>query len=215
MKDYELNVMPEDVRESGPRYFELVERHGTDAVALGGLIATSAYLSAAVDAGHSISDDDVAKGVEEYRRLLKKVAQGEPVEVRHDPGKTPTTAVIEPDGEFEELFAYIDAVGEDKYWTEILPAEFWRESTVASWRSAAARDIADARQMETVFYSLKRAAIADIDVKVVNGAFDLRTTPEEALAALYEFLDWDYGWSIAGHYMTNQTATPYSPTPTP
>ena len=215
MKDYELNVMPEDVRESGPRYFELVERHGTDAVALGGLIATSAYLSAAVDAGHSISDDDVAKGMEEYRRLLKKVAQGEPVEVRHDPGKTPTTAVIEPDGEFEELFAYIDAVGEDKYWTEILPAEFWRESTVASWRSAAARDIADPRPIVTVLYSLKRAAIADIDVKVVNGAFDLRTTPEKALAALYEFLDWEYRGSIAAPDMTNQTSTPSSSTPTP
>ena len=130
MKDYELNVMPEDVRESRPRYFEHVERHGIDAVALGGLIGTSAYLSAAVDAGHSISDVEVAKGVEEYRTFLKKVAQGKPVEVRHDPAKGPTTAVIERDGEFDELFAYIDAVGEDKYWTEILPTEIWRESTI-------------------------------------------------------------------------------------
>ena len=100
--------------------------------------------------------------------------------------------MIEPDGEFEELFAYIDAVGEDKYFTEMLPAAIWHESTILSWRSAAARDIADPRLIVTVLYSLKRAAIADIDVEVVNGEFDLRTTPEKALAALYEFLDWEY-----------------------
>ena len=210
-KEFEREFYPGGPGDK-PLYSTYVEEHGKDAVALGGLIATSAYLSAAVEAGHSVPDDELAKGVESYRARFEKIGRGKPVEVWDDSLNAFTSAVFERDGNFKEQKGYIDAVGEDGYWAEILPTKMWRESTIAYWRIAATRDLEDQRQKEKAIYDLHRAAIADIDIEVVNGDFDLRTTPEEALASIYGFLEWQHSESKnTAPDITSKT----SPTPAP
>lgn len=99
-------------------WIETIERVGVRNVAMGSLIAETATYQWALSEGYGASDAEIADAMEEQERLHERMAG------------TQAAAT-------QQLF--IDEVGEDRFWNEILPREMEREIVFTEARLAVMR----------------------------------------------------------------------------
>ena len=170
-------------------YIGALEKYGGDVVGLAALIADYAEFSAAIDAGHSASEAEVAEYVEMTRDALKRQSASAASEW----------------GMLPEMQGYIDAVGENRFWSEIYPDQLARDITIGKWHQAAiseyngGKDTAlHAKTADKILHELTLSALDNADIEIVD-AEKARANPDEALAYLRELyaevypLDWDAG----------------------
>ena len=170
-------------------YIGALEKHGGDVVGLAALIADYAEFSAAIDAGHSASEAEVAEYVEMTRDALNRQSASAASEW----------------GILPEMQGYIDAVGENRFWAEIYPDQLARDIAIGKWRQAAiseyngGEDIAlHAKTADKILHELTLSALDNADIEIVD-AEKARANSDEALAYLRELyaevypLDWDAG----------------------
>ena len=170
-------------------YISALEKYGGDVVGLAALIADYAEFSAAIDAGHSASEAEVA----EYVNMTRNAISRQPASAASEWGMLP------------EMQGYIDAVGENRFWSEIYPDRLARDITIGKWHQAAiseyngGKDIAlHAKTADKILHELTLSALDNADIEIVD-AEKARANPDEALAYLRELyaevypLDWDAG----------------------
>ena len=170
-------------------YIRALEKHGGDVVGLAALIADYAEFSAAIDAGHSASEAEVAEYVDMTRDALNRQSASAASEW----------------GMLPEMQGYIDAVGEARFWAEIYPERLARDITIGKWHQAAiseysgGKDIAlHAETADKILHELTLSALDNADIEIVD-AEKARANPDEALAYLRELyaevypLDWSAG----------------------
>ena len=171
------------ITEGFTAYIRALEKYGGDVVGLAALIADYAEFSAAIDAGHSASESEVAKYVEMTRDALNRQSASEW-------------------GMLPEMQGYIDAVGESRFWSDIYPDQLARDITIGKWHQAAiseyngGKDIAlHAKTADKILHELTLSALDNADIEIVD-AEKTRATPDDALAYLRELyaevypLDW-------------------------
>lgn len=170
-------------------YIHALEKHGGDVVGLAALIADYAEFSAAIDAGHSASEAEVAEYVEMTMDALSRQSASAASEW----------------GILPEMQGYIDAVGENRFWSEIYPDQLARDIAIGKWRQAAisdyngGKDIAlHAETADKILHELTLSALDNADIEIVD-AEKARANPDDALAYLRELyaevypLDWSAG----------------------
>ena len=170
-------------------YIGALEKYGGDVVGLAALIADYAEFSAAMDAGHSASEAEVAEYVKMTRNAINR--------------QSASTASAW--GMLPEMQGYIDAVGENRFWAEIYPDRLARDITIGKWHQAAiseyngGKDIAlHAETADKILHELTLSALDNADIEIVD-AEKARANPDEALAYLRELyaevypLDWSAG----------------------
>ncbi len=167
-------------------YIRALEKYGGDVVGLAALIADYAEFSAAIDAGYSASEAEVAEYVEMARDALNRQSAS----AASDWGMLP------------EMQGYIDAVGENRFWAEIYPDQLARDIAIGKWHQAAiseyngGEDTAlHAETADKILHELTLSALDNADIEIVD-AEKARANPDKALAYLRELyaevypLDW-------------------------
>ena len=166
---------------------EVMEKHGTDAVVLAGIVLEYATFSAAVSDGYKPTKEEVTEFVAQLRQTYEQHSD----------------SVDSNWGFTAELKAYIEEIGEDKYWSEVYPLEAERRIAVVKWQEAAINEDENVRgRIEVanrIRTKLERSSLADAKIEVVD-ASKLKATPEEAKAYLNDL------W---------EATAPPEPTPTP
>lgn len=170
-------------------YIRALEKHGGDVVGLAALIADYAEFIAAIDAGHSASEAEVAEYVEMTRDALNRQSASAAAEW----------------GMLPEMQGYIDAVGENRFWSEIYPERLARDIAIGKWHQAAiseyngGKDIAlHAKTADKILHELTLSALDNADIEIVDAEM-ARANPDDALAYLRELyaevypLDWSAG----------------------
>lgn len=170
-------------------YIRALEKYGGDVVGLAALIADYAEFSTAIDAGHSASEAEVA----EYVKMTRDALNRQSASAASEWGMLP------------EMQGYIDAVGENRFWSEIYPDQLARDITIGKWHQAAiseyngGKDIAlHAETADKILHELTLSALDNADIEIVD-AEKARANPDDALAYLRELyaevypLDWAAG----------------------
>ena len=173
-------------------------KYSVDAAVIGGIVIEYAEYDAAIKAGFSASDDEVAEAVSTMRGQHEQVLQMIEEYGIDEFGDSIDVAGI---GELGSVAEYIEAMGEDEYWDETLPAEIRRNMAVGKWRDAAYLELAAAQEgygeggvKRAEWARIRRdvalAALADVEV-VDEALFDEATVREalgygrEVVYALY------------------------------
>lgn len=169
------------------------EKYGVDIVAIGGIVKEYAMYDAAIKAGFSASDDDVAVAVstmrsqhEQFSRLIQESGIDESdgcIKASDIDEFAGSDECIEMEalgiGELGSVAEYIGMMGDDEYWDEVLPAVIRRNSAVAKWKEAAQWELASAREgygeggvkreeWARIRREVELSALADVDVEVVD-----------------------------------------------
>lgn len=145
----------------------VMDKRGPDVAVFGSLISQYASLSAAIEAGYGLTDEEVAAEVAAVRSLFDQTQQ-------------PDVPQDERDHRFE---AYLAEVGEDTYWDEILPPKIRREQSVSNWLAAATSGFQDRREQAWIVTRLQQDALTDAKVETTEH-FELPVTLEHAIAYL-------------------------------
>ena len=177
------------------------EKYGVDAAVIGGIVIEYAQYDAAIKAGFGASDGEVAEVVStmrgQHEQVLEMVEEygidefGDSIDVA---GMDESDGCIDVAGigQLDSVAEYTEAMGEDKYWDEILPALIRRNVAVGKWRDAAYLELAAAQEgygeggvKREEWARIRRAvalsALADVDVEVVDGGMFDEETVEDAL----------------------------------
>ena len=171
------------------------EKYSVDVVAIGGIVNKYAQYDAAIKAGFSASDDEVAEVVSTMRRQheqFSKIVQESGID--ESDGCIKASDIGEFDdsdecidievvgiGEVDSVAEYIDMMGNDEYWDEVLPAVIRRNSAVAKWKEAAQLELASAREgygeggvkreeWARIRREVELSALADVNVEVGDEA---------------------------------------------
>ena len=151
--------------------FELIDMYGVDTVAFASRIEHYSALSEAIAANYTASDSELAAKEREYRAYLFEF--GESSEYAKD-----LTA---------EDKGYIVTVGEDVFWTEILPKRHEQEIKIVKWRAAATEgQNLEYKEHVNAVKALDQKAVAAANIEV-SEASRLNTTIEEALDYLSDY----------------------------
>ena len=158
---------------------ELKERYSVNAAVLGGIVKVYASYDAAVKAGFSASDDEVTAHVSEMRSLYEQISK---------------TATEETAKGLGESIGYIEAVGEEKLWGELVPAEARRNLAIAKWKRAAEQEAYGDRGISVKEWSkiereLQLSAIANVNVEIVDKTLFDEATVQDALKYSRESID--------------------------
>lgn len=161
------------ITEDFKKMVAIMEKHGADDAALGGLILNYARYSAAIDEGHVVSDEEVNDELAEIRTQYEDY-----VGVSHGPMV----------GEFK---GYIAAVGEDMFWDEIFAGKLRHQNTIGDWRRQAYDEEFSGRGISFKDRNRIEAAhdlesLAEVKVQVVDESL-LKATPEQGLAYVQEY----------------------------
>ena len=197
----QIDIADPSVKPSLEELVRVNEKYGVDAAVLGGIVNEYAEYDAAIKAGFGASDDEVAEVVSTMRGQHEQVLQMiEEYGIDESTGCINMAGIDESDGcidvagigELGSVAEYIEAMGEDKYWDEILPAEIRRNVAVGKWRDAAYLELAAAQEgygeggvKREEWARIRRAvalsALADVEVEVVDKALFDEATVAEAL----------------------------------
>ena len=151
--------------------FELIDMYGVDTVAFASRIEHYSALSEAIAANYTASDSELAAKEREYRAYLFEF--GESSEYAKD-----LTA---------EDKGYIVTVGEDVFWTEIIPKRHEQEIKIVKWRAAATEgQNLEYKEHVDAVKALDQKAVAAANIEV-SEASRLNTTIEEALDYLSDY----------------------------
>lgn len=160
----------------------VMENHGADAGALGAIIMDYAQYSAAVQAGHAVSDAEMMMHVSEIRGIYEQQ-----VSASHADAKI-----------IGEMEGYIKAAGEDKYWNEIYPDDVRKRLTIGKWQQSAVSGIEDSggavslNDMNKIFAELEASALENADVIIVDDS-NLNATLHEGMEYIRDYKSQLYG----------------------
>lgn len=149
-------------------FVQLIERTGVQTVALGSLIQDRALYERAVANGFSAADQEVTARLERDGELF-----------RDPPIGAQTTAY--------QATAYIEAVGEDRYWSELYPAMLRREMAIHNMWTATMADFADQGSRKTVWADVQKQAIGSVSIEVLAPDAIAPATVKDALAYLNDY----------------------------
>ena len=153
-----VDLIPESWgwREFYGRRISLIESHGIDTVALGGLILPLAALSKAVEAGHSADPAEVRAFVEEDR-------------TNYLYGQSP------------DLERYVSTYGFDSFFDVVLTERISERLTIDSW---AAEITANSKSSEERWNTIRRSErnLVDTAEVVIVDAVAVGTTVQKAIA---------------------------------
>ena len=176
----------EELREIIPAAFEYMDRqkafletYGSETIALADIMKQYSRYSAAVRAGYTVSDDEVLVAVRQERNL-QSIDKGEIVS-----GDNRLVSFGDANPDYEHS-AYIDAVGEKHYYTNVLPKMLKHDMIAGKWLDDQTKDIqliADRQEAMTV---LPRKFLDEAVVEL-SDVFPFDTTVERA----FEFVQAD------------------------
>lgn len=171
------------------------EKYGVDAVAIGGIVKEYAMYDAAIKAGFSASDDEVAMAVstmqsqhEQFSKLIQESGIDDSdgcikaSDIDEFAGSDECIDIeVVGIGEIGSVAEYIDMMGNDEYWDEVLPAVIRRNSAVGKWKEAAQLELASAQEghgeggvkreeWARIRREVELSALADVNVEVVDEA---------------------------------------------
>lgn len=154
-----------------PEFKELVrikESYSVNAAVIGGIIKEYALYDAAIKADFSASEDEISNFISEMRSNYEKASKS-----------------AEASG-IGELIGYTEAVGKDKYWNDIYPAQVRRNFVITKWRQAAEKEAYGDRaisykESERMYRTLILSALANINIQIVDKTMFDETTIQQAL----------------------------------
>ena len=182
------------------------EKYSVDAVVIGGIVKEYAMYDAAIKAGFSASDDEVAQAVstmrsqhEQFSKLIQESGIDESdgcikasdIDEFADPDECIDIEALGI-GELGSVAEYIDMMGNDEYWDEVLPAEIRRNWAVAKWKEAAEWEMASAQEgygeggvkreeWARIRREVELSALDDVNVEVVDETMFDEGTIRDAL----------------------------------
>jgi hypothetical protein len=149
-------------------WVDIIESVGLESVAMGSIIAETAAYQWAVAEGFSASEEDVVAAIEEQRRLQDELADTQAHELQQ---------------------AFIDAVGEDRYWNEILPQIMEREIVLAAARRAVITGEQNATAVdESAWLELQVELVRAVEIEIL----DPETVDQETVEQGREYIVEDY-----------------------
>ena len=161
---YTDGISPISVHESGPiaELFALANKYGVDKTALAKILFEYATLTTAMAEGFGISDEELARHLEEWR----------------------TQAPLFPHSYFSEA-EYRKGVGEKAYWDELMPARLFSYHTLQAWREHHLGKITDHEEYSRMRAALETMAYTTADVEFTEH-YKLDATVEDAIAFMRE-----------------------------
>ncbi|MCY4528310.1 MAG: hypothetical protein OXD46_04680 [Chloroflexi bacterium] len=169
---------------------DIWEKHGTDAMAVGHLISVYAYLTTAMEAGYALTDAEVAAEVARRREVHEETRDEKTTQIDLDQETGESKTVIYETVRNHSVDSYIETVGEDKYWNEILPAQVFREMTTYKWREAAYGDVKQISEMYEINLRLNREAEANVKVEFTD-KLRMNVTLNQAFAFIRDSRNYD------------------------
>ena len=206
----QIDIADPSVKPSLDELVRVSEKYSVDAAVMGGIVIEYAEYDAAIKAGFGASDDEVAEVVSMMRSQHEQIlVMIEEYGIDESTGCINMAGIddsadsdgcidVAGIGELGSVAEYIEAMGEDRYWDEILPAEIRRNAAVGKWKDAAYLELAAAQEgygeggvSRVEWARIRRAvalsALADAGVEVVDAAVFDEATVEDALG---------YGWEV-------------------
>ncbi len=144
-------------------FVQLIERAGIPNVALGSLIQDRALYERALANGFNATDQEVTAQLERDRNLVQNTPEG------------------------ARVAAYIKAVGEDRYWSDLYPATLRREIAIQKMWNATVTGIADQGSREAKWNDVQKQAISSVSIEVLAPDAIAPATVNDALAYLDNF----------------------------
>ena len=187
--DGESPVLEDVVIPMKPQ-IDIWEKHGTDAMAVGHLISVYAYLTTAIEAGYALTDAEVAAEVARRREVHEETRDEKTTQIILDQETGESKTVTYETVRNHRVDGYIETVGEDKYWNEILPAQVFREMTTYKWREAAYGDVKEISEMYEINLRLHREAEANVKVEFTD-KLRLNVTLNQAFAFIRDSRNYD------------------------
>ena len=177
IRDEEATI-PEKMAFTWKNNRTLYDNHKIDAIVLAVLIPEYGAYALAVEAGYTMSQDEIDQEVAKYKAAY---------ELQKEHGGT---QILQPDpltGEMVKTYiakdvqrlAYIDAL-DDKYWDEILPEKVRREGIAAKWRLAAIEGIDDPEEAIRIIQVLSKNALHELEIKF-TGDIEINATVDDAI----------------------------------
>ena len=156
----------------------LYDNHKIDAIVLTVLIHEYGAYALAVEAGHTMSQDEIDQEVAKYKAAyeLQKEHGGTQILQPH-----PTTGEMVKTyiAKGVEWLAYVDVLG-NKYWDELLPEQVRREGIAAKWRLAAIEGIDDPEEATRIIQDLSKNALHELEIEF-TGNIDIDATLDDAI----------------------------------
>ena len=163
---------------------ELYLTYSVDSVALAGLLMDYTVYAAGVEAGYTMTDEEVQEVVDKAQFYYDN--QGKTVSVPDPRTGEPSEALVAVD---HERSAFIQTMGENEYWTKYLPETERRNGIAAKWRDAKYAPLysrsATQDEILQVTWDYHVKLISDATVEF-TGAIDIDATPEQALQFLLD-----------------------------
>lgn len=166
----------------------LFENHDVDDIVLAIVMAEYGQYAVAVEAGFTITQDEVNTIVERYRKAYALQREhGGTVILLPDPitGELVKTYIHRDD----YRLALIDTLG-DRYWNEVLPEQIRREEVTSQWRLTYLEGVEDLDEIGRIVNELARNTLHDLTVEV-TGEIEIDATVEDAIVYA---LAWDRFW---------------------
>ncbi len=144
-------------------FVQLIERTGVQTVALGSLIQDRALYERAVANGFSATDQEVTARLERDRELFR----------------------VNP--EVAQVNAYIEAVGQDRYWSELYPAVLRREMAIQKMWEATVTGITDQGSRDAKWNDVQKQATSSVSIEALAPGAIAPATVSNALAYLDKY----------------------------
>ena len=143
--DYQDKPIPESygLRELLEVRIAIIEQHGVDTAVLAGAVRDRALCTAATAAGHSADPAEIAARVAEIKFYWAE-------------------------GQFPELQGYVSAVGEEVFFTELLPNGSARDLAIASWRRELSADATSNDAARRIWHDAEQRAVLGARVTLTN-----------------------------------------------
>ena len=158
---------------------ELYLTYSIDAVALAGILLDYTAYAAGVEAGYTMTVEEVQEAVDKIRFYYDNQGKTVPIEFAST-GEFIDT-YIDPDPERE---AFIKAIGGEEYWTKYLPDKERRDGIAAKWRGSMYAPLyarsATEEEVNQVTWNTYVELIRDATVEF-TGTIDIDATPEQSL----------------------------------
>ncbi len=163
---------------------ELYRTYSIDAVALAGILLDYTAYAAGVEAGYTMTVEEVQEAVDKIRFYYDNQGKTVPIEFAST-GEFIDT-FIPPDPERE---AFIKTMGGEEYWTKYLPEKERRNGIAAKWRGSMYAPLyarsATEEEVNQVTWNTYIELIGDATVEF-TGTIDIDATPEQSLQFLVD-----------------------------
>ena len=187
--DGESPVLEAEVQNIKP-LLDIWERYGADTMALGAVIINYAHLTAAIDGGFSLTDEEVQAIVAQRREYHENTVDGSEQMLITDPNTGQQSVGTKITMRDYRTDGYIEAVGSDEYWNEIMPRKVFAEETAVRWRAHAGGGVTYFLDQQEINLRIHEEAETNVVVELTDN-FKLDTTLEEAFAFMEENRQYD------------------------